>query len=286
MDWCSAYNPLPVRKASRSKKQARDMFEKLWVPHATGTTFFSPYTAYRFVKEHWFPVCIKPNVGGYSRGSYFPITTWKEFWYAALWVKIWWPNSIIEEYLLGKNYRVVVTKWEVNSAIERMPSFVIGDGEKTISTLIDEENKIRRDMELTPVIHEIEKKWVVKAHLKKHGKNFSSIPKKWEKVQLFHRVALAPGGVLETIDLKTISKKNTELFLKILDWFDANIFGIDVIMEKGIETDYDKQKTIFLELNSRPYLKMHHVPRYGKPHNLKPMYDKLNALNIDNTDIF
>jgi hypothetical protein len=39
-----------------------------------------------------------------------------------------------------------------------MPSFVIGDGEKTISTLIDEENKIRRDMELTPVIHEIEKK--------------------------------------------------------------------------------------------------------------------------------
>jgi len=52
MDGCSSYNPLSVRKASRSKKQARDMFQQHDIPHAKGTTFFSPYTAYKFVKEH------------------------------------------------------------------------------------------------------------------------------------------------------------------------------------------------------------------------------------------
>jgi len=286
MDGCSNYNPRSVRRASRSKKQAREMFKEHNIPHAQGTTFLSPYTAYRFVKEHGFPVCIKPNVGGYSRGSYFPITNWKEFWHAIIWVKIWWPVSVIETYLLWKNYRVVATKNSIDIAMERMPSFVIWDGEKTISTLIDEENKIRRDMELTPVIHEIEKKWVVKKHLKKYGKTFSYIPKNKEKVVLFHRVALAPGGILENIDLKTITPKNKELFLKILDLFDSNIFGIDVIMEKGIETDYDKQQTIFLELNSRPYLKMHHVPRYGKTPDLRAMYKKLDSLSITDKDTF
>ena len=51
-------------------------------------------------------------------------------------------------------------------------------------------------------------------------------------------------------------------------------------MEKGIEVDYDKQKTIFLELNSRPYLKMHTVPRIGKSPDMKPLYAKLDALEI------
>ncbi len=78
---------------------------------------------------------------------------------------------------------------------------------------------------------------------------------------MYHRVSLAPGGVLETIDVDTITPKNKALFIKIIDLFEANIFGIDVIMEKGIDVDYDKQKTIFLEVNSRPYLKMHNFPR-------------------------
>jgi glutathione synthase/RimK-type ligase-like ATP-grasp enzyme len=33
-------------------------------------------------------------------------------------------------------------------------------------------------------------------------------------------------------------------------------------MESGIDIDFDKQKTIFLEVNSRPFLKMHEYPRY------------------------
>jgi hypothetical protein len=51
-------------------------------------------------------------------------------------------------------------------------------------------------------------------------------------------------------------------------------------MEKGLDKDYDKQKTIFLELNSRPYLKMHTAPRYGKAPDMKPLYKKLDALEI------
>lgn len=286
LDWCSDYNSLEVRRSCRSKKQARDMFDKWNVPYAKWSIFFSPLKAVKFVKEYWFPVCIKPNVWGYSRGSYFPINNWKEFWVAIIWAKKWWPTSVIEEYLLGKNYRVGVTKDSVDVVMQRFPAFVIWDWLKTIWTLVDEENQIRKDMKLLPVIHEIERSAQIIYHLKKQWLTFDSIPKLDENVTLFHRVALSPGWVLENVELDKVTPKNKELFIKILDLFKANVFWIDVIMEKWIDVDYDKQKTIFLEVNSRPYMKMHWYPRYWKKPDLTEMYKKLDGLEIKSRDIF
>ncbi|MCP4522629.1 MAG: cyanophycin synthetase [Candidatus Gracilibacteria bacterium] len=277
---CSDYNSLQVRRSCRSKKQARQMFEKLGVPYAKGLVFVNPWKAYKFVEQHGFPVVLKPNVGGFSRGSHFPIMSYKEFWKAMFFVKWWWPSSVVEQYLLGKNYRVVTTKGSVDIAMQRYPAFVVGDGALSISDLIDKENETRKTMKLAPVIYPIQKSAKIKAHLKKHGHDFQTIPEKDQHIELYHRVSLAPGGVLETVNTDNITEKNKELFLKILDGFGANIFGIDVIMEKGIDVDYDQQKCIFLEVNSRPYLEMHRKPRFGSPVDLGPLHEKLSKIEI------
>ena len=62
--------------------------------------------------------------------------------------------------------------------------------------------------------------------------------------------------MVETIQRDLIPSYNHELFAKVLTLFDAEILGIDVIMEQGIEHDAREQKLIFLEVNSRPYLKI------------------------------
>ncbi len=286
MNGCSDYNSLEVRRASRSKKQARDMFAANDIPHAKWKVFINPYTAYTFAKQVWFPLVLKPNVGWFSRWSHFPIMTWKEFWTAMFFVKWWWPSSVVEQYLLGKNYRVVTTRWSVDIAMQRTPGYVIWDWKSTISELMDRENEVRKEMKLSPIIYPLAKSGPVKRHLKKHGYSFESVLKKWEQVDMYHRVSLAPGWVLQTVDVDTITPKNKELFIKIVDVFGANLFGIDVIMEKWIDVDYDKQKTIFLELNSRPYLKMHSVPRTWKAPDMKPLYKKLDALEITNRGTF
>lgn len=280
MDGCSDYNSLEVRRLCRSKKQARDMFEKNNVPHAKGLVFINPYSAYKFVKQHGFPIVLKPNVWWYSRGSFFPIENFKDFWKAMFFVKLWWPSSVVEQYLLWKNYRIVTTKQAVDIAMERYPAFVVWDNAKTIWELIDDENNIREEMKLAPIIYKIKKSGKVASYIKKQGYCFESILPKWKKISLYYRVSLAPGGILETVEVETITQKNKELFIKILNDFWANIFGIDVIMEKGVEVDYDKQKTIFLEVNSRPYLEMHRKPRYGKPADLNPLHEKLSKLEI------
>ncbi len=241
--------------------------------------------AFRFVKKYGFPVCVKPNVSGFSRGSYFPINSYTDLLKAIVLVKIWWPGSVIEQYLEGKNYRVVVVKDEIMSAIRRYPPFIIGDGRSNIGDLIDKENKIRRQMALGPVIHSIQKSFGIARFLKSKKLSFSSIPLKEKWVPLYNRISLAPGGVIETLDKKSIHEQNRNLFLKILPSFNANFLGIDAIFEKGIDIPYTDQRVIFLEVNSRPYLKMHDYPRYGEKQDLLHFYDVLNTLEIQQKDI-
>jgi len=286
MAGCSNYNSLQVRKASRSKQQARKMFAQHDIPHAKGAIFVNPYTAYRFAQEHGFPICIKPNVSGFSRGSHFPITNFKQLWKAALLVKVWWPTSIIEQYLEGANYRVLATEKDMVSVIRRYPPFVDGNGRDTIGRLIDDENQTREQMGLYPTIYPVSKAPASLAYLAKSGRNLDTVPADGERVYTFNRVALAPGGIVEIIDQATIPEANRELFLKVINAFDARLFGIDVIFEQGIEKDYREQRCIFLEVNSRPYTRMHSYPRYGTAENLDAFYNQMDALHVADSDTF
>lgn len=283
---CSSYNSLATRKSCRSKAQARSVFAIHGIPHAKGAIFFGPFKAISFARKHGFPIVVKPNVSGFSRGSHFPIRNYKELWWAIFAVKIWWPTSVIEQYLKGCNYRIAVVKNDIMSLIRRYPPFVDGDGVSTIAELIDRENHIRKEMGLYPVIHPISKGRQVQNYLKKQKLDLGAIPAKGKRVTVFNRVALAPGGVIETLDKESMHPDNRELFLKLIPVFGANILGIDAIFEKGIEYSYREQKAIFLEVNSRPYLKMHDYPRYGQKEDLSGYYDELGKLDIQQADIF
>lgn len=286
MAGCSNYNSLAVRKACRSKGQGRAIFAENNIPHAQGMIFLWPWTAHRFVKQHGFPVVIKPNVSGYSRGSYFPINNYKQLYKAIVLAKIWWPSTVIEQYLLGANYRVLGTDHSLISVIRRYAPFIDGNGVDTIAELIDKENAIRTQMQLHPVIFPLKKDASTIAYLAKQQQSLASVPAAGERLELFHRVALAPGGVVETIDRATIPEVNKQLFYKVVQVFGANVFGIDVIFEKGIEVPYNEQKCIFIEVNSRPYIKMHYYPRYGNTEDFSAALAELDELNIADKDIF
>lgn len=286
MSGCSNYNSLRVRKSCRSKAQARDVFSANHIPHAQGMIFFNPFKAIQFAKAFGFPLVIKPNVSGFSRGSYFPIQNYKALWRAIFLAKFWWPYTVVEQYLQGSNYRVVVANGQIMSVLQRYAPFVKGDGKATIAQLIDRENAIREQMNLYPCISPLQKGPQTQKFLAKSGYRLTSVPKLDERVQLSYRISLASGGVVEVIDKKTIPEVNNSLFKEVLKCFDANILGIDVIMEKGISIAHSEQKCIFLEVNSRPYLKMHAFPRYGEAEDLSVHFQQLEQLNIEQADTY
>ena len=286
MGGCSNYNDLSVRKSCRSKAQARAVFAAGNIPHAQGLIFLNPFAAVKFAKTVGFPLVIKPNVSGFSRGSFFPIKNYKELWRAIFLAKLWWPYTVVEQYLQGENYRVVVANGKIMSVLQRYAPFVKGDGSATIAQLIDKENAIREEMNLYPCISPLQKGRQTQDFLAKSGYHLGTVPTLDEQVLLFYRISLAPGGVVEVIDKTTIPAINQALFEDVLKCFDANILGIDVILEKGITTDYREQKCIFLEVNSRPYLKMHTFPRYGQAEDLSAHVKQLDQLNVEQTDTY
>ena len=282
---CSRFNSLEVRRKSRTKEQARDVFERIGAPHAAGDIFIWPGRAVRFVRKHGFPVILKPNFGTFSRGSYFPIRNWKEFWSAMIRTKLFWPRTVIEEYLEGGNFRVVVIEGKTMMVAHRFPPFVVGDGERTISDLIDEENRIREEMHLLPVIFRLGKKRIRK-FLKKKNLDLQTVPKEGEKIGLGNLVALWAGGALVNIPLEKIPEKNHTLFQEVLKAFDSRIFGLDMLCEKSVEVPWDEQRCIFLEANSRPYLKMHDFPRFGEKPDYSADLKQLESLEVADGDIF
>lgn len=286
MHGCSNYNSLQVRKSCRSKQQARAKFKEGGIKHAQGLIFFNPLKAIKFAQQHGFPLVIKPNVSGFSRGSHFPIKNYNELWKAMFFAKFWWPFSVVEQYFQGHNYRVVVANGKIMSVLERYAPFVMGDGKSTIEQLIDKENIIREQMDLYPCMSVLQKGQQTTSFLKKSGYNLQTVPQENVNVTLFYRISLAPGGVVEVIEKSLLPEVNQTLFKDVLKLFDANILGIDVIMEKGIEVDHHQQKYIFLEVNSRPYLKMHHYPRYGKAEDLSLHFEELDKLEISQSDIY
>ncbi len=286
MHGCSNYNSLEVRKGCRSKAQGRAIFAKHDVPHAKGQVFFWPWTAVRFAKEHGFPLVIKPNVSGYSRGSYFPIHNFSELAAAIFWAKMWWPTTVVEQYLKGSNYRALTTPDKFVSVLRRYPPFVTGNGKDCIATLIETENSIRQAMNLYPTIHPIAMNAEARKHLAKQGLTLDSIPADKQYIEVFHRVALAPGGAIEVIDPSTIPAQNLQLATSVVKMFGANILGIDIIFEQGIEIPWTQQKCILLEVNSRPYIEMHHYPRFGQAINFSAALAQLDEIEQLDKDIF
>lgn len=286
MDGCSNYNSLKVRKSCRSKKQARAVFRKGNIPHAQGLIFFNPFKVIQFARQFGFPLVIKPNVSGFSRGSYFPIENYKQLWKALFLAKLWWPFTVVEQYLQGANYRVVVSNGQIVSVLQRYAPFVTGDGKSTIEQLIEQENRVRQEMGLYPCMSPLSKGLQTQSFLAKKGLDLQAVPYLAEQVTLFYRISLAPGGVVRVIDKTTVPEVNQTLFKDVLKRFDANILGIDLILEKGVEFDYRDQKCIFLEVNSRPYLKMHAFPRYGQAEDLFVHFCHLNSLEISQADTY
>jgi len=141
-------------------------------------------------------------------------------------------------------------------------------------------------MGLHPTIYPIKKSPDVVDYLAGQGLSLDSVPASDERIYLFNRVALAPGGVVEIIDQATITPRNAELFKRVITMFDATLLGIDVIFEKGIDVDYDQQRCIFLEVNSRPYTQMHGYPRYGTAEDLSAFYERMDRMAIADTDTF
>lgn len=209
------------------------------------------------------PIVIKPKSTNFGIGiNIFPEGTNLEDIIHAFEIAFKNDNTVlIEEFIKGKEYRFLVINDEVVGILHRVPANVIGDGEKSITELVEVKNQdpLRGKGYVTP-LEKIRLEENAELFLKQQGKNFDYIPKKDEIIYLRENSNISTGG--DSVDYTDdIPQKFKDIAVNAAKAAGAKICGVDMMLE-----DYSDENTNYaiIELNFNPAIHIHSYPYKGK----------------------
>jgi len=254
-------NHIASADVAKDKDYAKFFMQKLGYPVAEGETFFKDSWAkaikskrtissgIKYAKSLGYPVIVKPN--SQSQGSGVSVAfNDKEIRSKLLEVFKSDKIAIIERYLPGNDYRIVVLDGEVISAYERIPLSVIGDGKSSVFSLLKQKDFIlnKRDTRIDFSDKRIKDK------LNKQNLNFKSILEKGKQVFLLDNANLSTGG--DSVDVtNTIHKEFQKIAVELTKKMGLRIAGVDVMVTKGNITKNPKDCSYFIiEINAAPGL--------------------------------
>ncbi len=222
-----------------------------------------------------YPLVIKPVGGNHGRGITVDINKYEdavEAFHAAKEVS---SAVIVEKYIIGEDYRLLVINNRLVAGAKRTPAHVIGNGKSTIQELIDEVNKDpRRGYGHEKVLTQITVNDLTKSIIKAKSYVLDTVLKEGEKLILKDTANLSTGGTAEDIT-DIVHPANVAMAERISKIIDLDICGIDV-MTTDITQPLSETGGAVLEVNAGPGFRMHLAPTEGLPRNVAaPVIDKL-----------
>ncbi|MGI9547107.1 MAG: cyanophycin synthetase [Flavobacteriaceae bacterium] len=222
-----------------------------------------------------FPLVVKPIDGNHGRGITVDINNYEEALEAFKIAKEVSRRVIVEKYITGEDYRLLVINNKFVAAAKRTPAHVVGDGKSTIQELVDEVNKDPRrgyghEKVLTAItINELTKNIIADA-----GYSVDSVLPENEQLILKDTANLSTGGTAEDVT-DIVHPANIDMAERISKIIDLDICGIDV-MTTDITQPLSETGGAVLEVNAGPGFRMHLAPTTGLPRNVAaPVVDKL-----------
>ncbi len=222
-----------------------------------------------------YPLVVKPVGGNHGRGITVNIKNYDDALVAFHAAKNVSPKVIIEKYITGEDYRLLVINNVLVAAAKRSPAHIIGDGKSTIKELVDEVNKDpRRGYGHENVLTKITINDLTKTIIAAKGYTEDSVPKEGERVILKDTANLSTGGTAEDVT-DIVHPSNVSMCERISKIIDLDICGID-IMTTDISQPLNETGGAVLEVNAGPGFRMHLAPTTGLPRNVAaPVVDKL-----------
>jgi len=222
-----------------------------------------------------YPLVIKPIDGNHGRGITVDIQNYEEALVAFHAAKEVSRRVIVEKYITGEDYRLLVINNVLVAAAKRTPAHVIGDGKSTIQELVDEVNKDpRRGYGHEKVLTQITINDLTKTIIKDAGYTVDSVIPEGEMLVLKDTANLSTGGTAEDVT-DIVHPANVSMAERISKIIDLDICGIDV-MTTDITKPLSETGGAVLEVNAGPGFRMHLAPTTGLPRNVAaPVIDKL-----------
>lgn len=207
-----------------------------------------------------FPVVLKSEYGAFGSRVYTDLKTKEQVINAFNIIKndiiknnMNGRNILIEEFVEGNDYRILVANNKVVTVYHRIPAQIIGDGKNSIQKLIELENNQReiknsqQNYGSLPLLKISEHELFM---LKKQDLEMNSIAQKNQIVLLRSNANQSSGGEIEVVTDK-IHPDNIKLAIEISKVMKIDIIGIDVMID-DISNSYREGKLKILEVNHSP----------------------------------
>jgi len=239
----------------------------------------SMVAAYKYARKLGWPVIVKPNSRSQGQGV-FKVYSGREFEAAFRAVSKLDTMILIESFVTGDDYRLVVLDARVISAYERIPLSVIGDGKSTIRGLLHKKQrafrKSGRDTKLKPDDKRIENK------LKRQGLTLNSRLKFGHLVYLLDNANLSSGGDSRDVT-HLLHWEFQKLAVQLTKDMGLRLCGVDLMIAGDIERPTSQSRHWIIEINSAPGLD--HYAAMGKAQEkvVEDLY--LEVLKAMDTDV-
>lgn len=258
-----------------NKTLAKSIMAEYGLPVPEGKVVSSENELLQYCMTIGFPVVIKPNFGSHGIGVSINLRTPEEALNAYRIATEYEDTILVEKFIKGNHYRLLVVGDRMVAAALRLAAHVIGDGESTIEELIERENRenpLRGEDHEKPLTKIVVDK-VVLAYLEKQRKTLQYVPKKGETVFLRENDNLSTGGI--AIDVTDeVHPENAKMAVMAAKVIGLDIAGVDITVS-DISIPLDKSNGAIIEINAAPGIRMHHFPSKGQGRNVADEIVKL-----------
>lgn len=252
---------------AQNKQAVKDILYEHNIPVPAGDLADSEEGAVLLADQLGYPVVVKPYNGNHGKGIVTNIDNEKLLRSAYRLACIYSHRVIVEKYVEGKDFRILVVGNRVAAAAERKPPSVVGDGKSTIAALIARENlnQQRGEGHEKPLTR-IPLDTVASELLARSGYTEDSIPALGEVVLLRENGNLSTGGTARDCT-DEIHPKNRILAVKAAQAIGLDVAGIDMVAS-DISQPLGSSNGAIIEVNAVPGLRMHLHPSDGQSRNV------------------
>ena len=257
------------------KEDTKYLLEQAEVPVPKGDIIRTEAGLRDAVDDVGYPCVVKPINGNHGRGITTNIQNWDEALEAFHAAKEVSKSVIVESFITGEDYRLLVINYKLVAAALRTPAHVVGDGKSTIQELIDKVNEDpRRGYGHEEVLTMISVNDMTRGILKDNGLDLDSVLPEGSIQHLKDTANLSTGGTATDVT-DIVHPYNIFMAERIARIVGLDICGID-IMTTDISQALPETSGAVLEVNAGPGFRMHLAPTEGLPRNVSsPVMDML-----------
>jgi cyanophycin synthetase len=258
-----------------NKNRTKAMLADGGVPVPRGTTVYSEEGLRDAIEELGYPIVTKPLDGNHGKGATIRITNWEDAVAGLKAAKEYGRAVIVEQFVVGDDYRLLVVNGKLIAAAKRTPAAVVGDGSSTIQELVDKVNEDpRRGVGHEKVLTSIKVDQHSLDILKSKDLTLDSVLEAGETLYLKSTANLSTGGTATDVtDL--IDPYNVLMAERVAGIVGLDICGID-LLTSDIAIPLHQTRGAVIEVNAAPGFRMHISPTEGLARNVAaPVIDML-----------